>query len=113
MSIPFLVFTVIFAIIAFFLGAALASFMGVVFERGRKGESILGRSHCACGRLLKASENIPVIGWLKTHGIAPCCGSKLSPLYIICEALTGAVFGLTVGILFFVSNQEIFLNAIQ
>lgn len=101
-------FTLVFTVIAFFLGASLASFMGVVFERGRKGESILGRSHCACGRPLKASENIPVIGWLKTGGTANCCGSKLSPLYIICEALTGTVFAVTTAILFYSTNQAYF-----
>jgi leader peptidase (prepilin peptidase)/N-methyltransferase len=49
----------------------------VVAERVPAGVSINGRSRCACGRQLKARENIPVLGWLAARGVARCCGARL------------------------------------
>ena len=76
------------------LGASLASFFGVLAERPLRNESIGGRSHCACGRLLKAHENIPVFGWLKARGRATCCGAELPVRYIASEAFLGVIFGI-------------------
>lgn len=84
--------TIILLLIAFGLGSSIASFLGVVVERGRKGESILGRSHCACGRQLKNTENIPVIGWLKIGGKTKCCNTKLPVSYLLSEIALGLLF---------------------
>ena len=82
--------TLIFILIlAFLFGGALASFLGVVIERVPRGESIQGRSHCACGRQLKWYENIPVIGWLAIGGKTKCCNTRLPVWYLIFEVGAG------------------------
>ena len=91
-----MIFSLIFSVILFFaLGASIASFLCVVAERGKKNETIMGKSHCICGRELKASENIPVIGYLKTRGVAKCCGSKLPRRYLYAELSLGIVFAIS------------------
>lgn len=87
--------------LAFMLGASLASFAGVVIERVPKGESINGRSHCACGRQLKWYENVPVFGYLFTGGKAKCCGAKLPVWYLFFELGAGLVFGIIGAIIVF------------
>ena len=89
---------IILTLLAFYLGASIASFLGVVIERVPKGESITGRSHCACGRQLKWYENIPVIGWLSTGGTAKCCGAKLPVWYLLFEIGLGLVVALPVAL---------------
>ena len=59
------------------LGGSLASFLAVVVERVPRGETLTGRSLCACGRVLRATENIPIIGWLAAGGRASCCGARI------------------------------------
>lgn len=76
------------------LGSALASFACVVVERGKRDESINGRSHCACGRQLKWYENVPVFGWLAIGGKARCCGAVLSTWYLLTEVAGGALCAL-------------------
>lgn len=83
-----------FVILAFAFGSSWASFFGVVFERGKTGESINGRSHCACGRQLKWYENIPVIGWLKSLGKTKCCNGRIPIWYFLTELVAGLVFGI-------------------
>jgi len=77
---------------AFMFGASWASFFGVVFERGRKHESIGGRSKCACGRPLKWYENVPVFGWLRTLGKTKCCNTRIPAWYFITELIGGIGF---------------------
>lgn len=88
----------VFIALAFMFGASWASFFGVVIERGKKGESIGGRSVCACGRQLKWYENIPVFGWLRVGGTTKCCNTKIPVWYFISEL----VVGLSCGFLAFV-----------
>ena len=45
----------------------------------------MGRSKCACGRTLKITENIPVVGFLKTKGVAKCCQTKIPSWYFLAE----------------------------
>lgn len=73
------------ALYGFFLGGVFASFYGVVAERVPKRLSLGGRSNCACGRRLRASENVPILGWLATGGTARCCGASLPRSYLIAE----------------------------
>lgn len=75
------------------LGGAFASFLGVVLERIPRGESIRGRSRCACGRQLAAHENIPVIGWLRVRGTTTCCRRPLPRSYLLGELLGVVVLG--------------------
>lgn len=78
------------------LGAALASFGCVVSERVPAGEPITGRSHCVCGRQLRAAENVPVLGWLRARRGASCCGSRPPVRYVVAEG-AAAVWGAGVG----------------
>jgi prepilin signal peptidase PulO-like enzyme (type II secretory pathway) len=77
----------------FMLGGSIASFLGVVIERGKRKESIMGRSHCACGRPLKWYENVPVFGWLRVMGTTKCCHTKLPIWYLFFELGLGLIFG--------------------
>ena len=92
-------------IFAFFmLGGSIASFLGVVIERGKTKEPITGRSHCACGRQLKWYENVPVFGWLRIGGKTKCCNVKLPVWYLLFELSVGLVFAL---VAFLVLNMAV------
>ena len=84
------------AAMAAVLGAALASFLGVVCERAPLGHSIGGRSRCACGRELRAHELVPVLYWLYLalfrQGRARCCGAKVPAYYGVTEMVLAADF---------------------
>lgn len=84
--------TVLLFALSAFLGGSVASFLGVLAERSLRGESINGRSHCACGRPLHSYENVPVFGWLRTRGVAKCCGAKLPARYVLSEAALAVVY---------------------
>lgn len=79
------------------LAASLASFACVVAERAARHEPFVGgRSHCVCGRQLRAYENVPVLGWVRVWGKARCCGARIPAKYVVAEALcaaVGAAFG--------------------
>lgn len=84
------------------LAAVLASFFTVAGERGAHGETLQGRSRCACGRQLKVIENIPIFGYLAAGGMARCCQTKIPPHYLLAETLafifTAAAFLLSAGL---------------
>jgi leader peptidase (prepilin peptidase)/N-methyltransferase len=85
------------ALYGFLLGGAFASFGCVVSERVPAGRSLGGRSHCGCGRQLTAAENVPVLGWVRVHGRARCCGAVLPRRYVLAElalGILGALEGL-------------------
>lgn len=81
----------VFVVLAFAFGASWASFFGVVYERAGTGESINGRSHCACGRQLKWYENVPVFGWLLSGGKTRCCNKGIPAWYFLTELFAGIV----------------------
>ena len=93
-----LVFVLLGAVYGAVMGASFASFGCVVAERGAAGQSLSGRSACACGRQLKVVENVPVLGWLRIRGVASCCGSKLPVRYLLWEAALGGYGGLAGGL---------------
>lgn len=83
-------------------GAAFASFLTVVAERLPRGDSLGGRSRCACGRPLAAfdgwrPQNVPVLGWLAARGTARCCGARLPRLYLVNELVLAAGFTAVAG----------------
>jgi leader peptidase (prepilin peptidase)/N-methyltransferase len=80
-------------IYGFVMGAVFASFGSVRRVRGPRGDSVNGRSHCTCGRQLKWWENVPLLGWLRTRGVAPCCSARLPARYVVAEASLGVVGG--------------------
>ncbi len=79
------------AMIGFVFGASIASFLCVVAERLPRREPLGGRSRCSCGRQLRASENIPILGWVRVGGQARCCNSRIPPSYLLSELAGGTV----------------------
>ncbi len=67
------------------------SFLNVVIHRVPRDESVVRPgSHCpACGKPIRAWDNVPVFSWLILRGKARCCGAKVSVRYPIVEALGG------------------------
>lgn len=86
------------------IGAVLASAVCVAVERGvRAFLTDTRRSQCVCGRVLRAWENVPVLGWVRCRGVAACCGAQIPVWYVRTEwyglvtgALAGAVWALIV-----------------
>ena len=80
--------------VAAVLGACLGSFVNCLAWRLANGESVLaGRSHCtSCGHVLGALDLVPVASWLALRGRCRHCGQRVSPRYVIVEALMAALF---------------------
>ena len=89
----------------FVIGAAIGSFLNVCIGRWPDGLSVVKpRSRCPkCGHQIKASENIPILGWLMLRGRCSGCGDRISIQYPIVELLVALMwlvayfhFGLTI-----------------
>jgi leader peptidase (prepilin peptidase)/N-methyltransferase len=78
----------------FVVGLLLGSFYNVVGLRIPQHQSIITpRSHCSiCKRILTSLELIPVVSYILLKGKCKTCGTKVSPIYLIMEFLTGALF---------------------
>jgi leader peptidase (prepilin peptidase)/N-methyltransferase len=78
-------------------GLIWGSFLNVVIYRVPRGLSVVrpGSACPACGKPIRAWDNIPVFGYLLLRGKARCCGVKLSPRYPLVE-LIGGVLALAV-----------------
>lgn len=76
------------------LGLLVGSFLNVVVWRVPRGESVVRPpSHCpACGRAIRARDNVPVFSWLLLRGRCRDCDAQISPRYPLVEAGTAAVF---------------------
>lgn len=72
----------------FLVGSAIASWCGVVAERGLKA-SAAGRSRCVCGRQLPPRENVPVLSWLGLRGRCWCRKVAIPARYVATEFLLG------------------------
>ncbi|MDE5069999.1 MAG: prepilin peptidase [Trichodesmium sp. St16_bin4-tuft] len=81
-------------LIVFPLGASIGSFLNVVIYRIPAGLSILWPpSRCPkCHSRLKATENIPIFGWLRLRGRCGHCHSPISIRYPIVELITALLF---------------------
>jgi leader peptidase (prepilin peptidase)/N-methyltransferase len=89
------------AAIAFLGGLIAGSFVTVVAHRVPRGESIVGpRSRCpACGAQVAAYDNVPVLSWVLLRSRARCCGATISPRYPLTELGLGALYAVTVLVL--------------
>lgn len=102
MTIPLAIFSPVQAAIllgiAAVLGACLGSFVNCLAWRQANGESVLaGRSHCtSCGHVLGVLDLIPVVSWLALRGRCRHCGKRVSPRYVIVEALMAVLFAAVV-----------------
>jgi leader peptidase (prepilin peptidase)/N-methyltransferase len=74
-------------------GAITGSFLNVVIYRMPLEKSIVTPgSHCACGKPIAWSDNIPVLSWFVLRGKARCCGRPYSFRYAFVELLTAGLF---------------------
>lgn len=78
---------------AFVIGSMVGSFLNVVAHRVPRGETVVhGRSHCpACGRTIRARDNVPVLGWLALRGRCRDCGAAISARYPLVEGACGGL----------------------
>ena len=74
-------------------GLIWGSFLNVVIYRVPREMSVVRpASHCpACGKPVRAWDNVPVFGYLLLGGRARCCKVKLSPRYPLVEAMGGVL----------------------
>lgn len=72
-------------------GLIWGSFLNVVIYRVPREMSVVRPgSRCpACGKDIRAWDNIPVFSWLLLRGRARCCGAKVSARYPLVEAAGG------------------------
>lgn len=79
---------------AVLLGACSGSFVNRLAWRQANGESVLaGRSHCtSCGHVLGVLDLIPVVSWFALRGRCRHCGQRVSPRYVIVDALMAVLF---------------------
>ncbi|MDX1816034.1 MAG: prepilin peptidase, partial [Thermodesulfobacteriota bacterium] len=79
---------------AFLLGACLGSFFNVLIHRLPREESIVRPpSRCpACGRPVRAWENVPIVSFFLLRGKCAGCGGEISWRYPAVEAASGVGF---------------------
>lgn len=74
----------------FFLGASLASFIGLVVDRFPKESILFPASHCnTCGKQLRPLDMIPVLSQVFNHFRCHFCKSKIPLWYSIFEFVCG------------------------
>ncbi len=85
-------------------GACVGSFVNVIAYRMPLGMSIVNPPSrcCTCGRRLKATENIPIIGWVIARGRCWSCGAAISIEYPAIELLMALLFAAVYAVLFVV-----------
>jgi len=79
--------------LSFWWGAVWGSFINVVVYRVPREMSVVRPgSHCpGCGAPVAAFDNIPIVSWLLLRGRARCCGTRISPRYVVLEAAAGLI----------------------
>jgi len=80
---------VVICVFVFIFGSVIGSFLNVVIYRTPLKQSIVTEpSHCfSCGNRLKWYDMFPIFSWLILRGKCRFCGARISPRYMIMEAL--------------------------
>ena len=80
-----------FALLVFFLGASVGSFLNVVIYRLPHGRSVIRpRSQCPqCTARIKSWQNIPVLSWILLRGRCWNCRRPISVRYPLIEFAMG------------------------
>jgi leader peptidase (prepilin peptidase) / N-methyltransferase len=89
-----IVFTLRIAMFA--VGMVVGSFANVPIHRWPRGGTVTEpkRSVCpACGTLVAARDNVPVVSWLLLGRKCRSCGEPIAARYAIVELTTGILFG--------------------
>lgn len=83
-------------VVSLLFGLVLGSFLNVVIYRLPLHESLVRPgSHCPkCGTAIRWYDNVPVAGWLALKGRCRACSERISPRYVVVEAMTGVAFAL-------------------
>jgi leader peptidase (prepilin peptidase) / N-methyltransferase len=78
----------------FAMGTVVGSFLNVCIYRIPWQKSVIWPgSHCpSCLSVIRARDNVPILGWLILKGRCHTCASRISPRYPLIEALTGVLF---------------------
>lgn len=78
---------------AFGFGSIIGSFLNVVILRLPEGQSLAGRSRCPkCGHQLGVLDLVPILSFIFLRGSCRYCKTKISPRYLILEAITGLLY---------------------
>ena len=77
-------------------GAIWGSFFNVCIARIPLGQSVVRpASRCmACGKPVRAADNIPIVSYVWLRGRCRSCGARFSPRYALVEALMAALSAL-------------------
>ena len=86
---PSNIIDIVICVFVFIFGSVIGSFLNVVIYRTPLKQSIVTEpSHCfSCGNRLKWYDMFPIFSWIILRGRCRFCGSKISPRYMIMEAL--------------------------
>jgi leader peptidase (prepilin peptidase)/N-methyltransferase len=97
-----LVPTILQAAFFFALGASVGSFVNVVAGRWPLGQDFVApASRCTtCGRSLSWWENVPIVSWIALRGRCRTCGVWIGSEHVWVEIGMGALFALTVVLLY-------------
>ncbi len=86
--------TLLLAIYAGLVGAAVGSFLNVCVYRWPEGLSVVRPpSRCpVCETRIRWRDNLPMLGWLMLRGRCRSCATPISPQYPLVEAITASLW---------------------
>ncbi|MEM6691725.1 MAG: prepilin peptidase [Planctomycetota bacterium] len=77
-----------------YLGACVGSFLNVVAASAPRGRSVLTRSSSCpeCGKPIRRSDNLPIIGFISLGGKCRACGVPIASRYLVVECIAAGIF---------------------